>query len=573
MIKATVPPENPDASIGDYNRTYRDFSWKEMEKEFFRHESGEFNIAHEAVDRWVSQRDKRDRTALVFERAGCVSEYSYLELREHSSRWTNLLIEHGFAVGDRLFIFLPPCPEIYFVMLACARLGVIFSPVYSTLGFDELEVRIQNAKPRGIVTHPDLVEHIPEHCRNAVEWAFLTAGPRLNLFPGEIVVPEVLDDLPKKSPIRWLRGGTPLFLIYTSGSTGPPKGVVHAHQDMLGYLMTARYVLNVSEDSVLWTDGDPGWITGTVYGALAPLLCGAVTVIQGDGFAASTWYRTLEKHRVSVWYTTPRTITRLMEAGDDLPGRYDFSSLRHVATVGETLSPEQFYWAKNTLERSPHDTWWMTETGMICLANFASMSIKPGSMGRPVPGIEAAVLDEKGETLPPMTMGELALRPGWPSMMTGIWQDAPRYQAYFKFRDWFLTGDMVTKDEDGYFYHQGRNDDLIKVGEKFVGPYEIEHILTLHPAVAEAVVISLGCVAGKVWVKGYVTICEGFNPSARLNHEIKAFVKANFSPELPLKEIQFLEEIPKTRSGKMLRRVLRAREHGLPSGDPSRLKE
>ncbi|MFH1113013.1 MAG: AMP-binding protein [Pseudomonadota bacterium] len=573
MIKATIPPENPAAAMGDYARTYRDFSWKDIEKQFSPHESGEINIAHEAVDRWASQRDKRDRTALVFERAGIVSAYSYLQLREHSSRWANLLIEHGFAVGDRLFIFLPPCPEIYFVMLACARLGVIFSPVYSTLGFDELDVRIQNAKPKGIVTHPDLVERIPEHCRSTVEWIFLTAGPRLNAFPGEIAVPEVLEELPKKSPVKWLRGGTPLFLIYTSGSTGPPKGVVHAHQDMLGYLMTAKYVLNISEDSVLWTDGDPGWITGTVYGVFAPLLCGAATVIQGDGFAASTWYRTLEKHRVSVWYTTPRTITRLMEAGDDLPGRYDFSSLRHIATVGETLAPEQFYWAKNTLNHSVHDTWWMTETGMICLANFPSTSIKPGSMGRPVPGIEAAVLDENGEALPSMTMGELALRPGWPSMMTGIWRDAPRYEAYFKFRDWFLTGDMVTKDDDGYFHHQGRNDDLIKVGEKFVGPYEIERILTLHPAVAEAVVISLGSVPGKVWVKGYVTICEGFNPSARLNHEIRAFVKANFSPELPLKEIRFLEEIPKTRSGKMLRRVLRAREHGLPSGDPSRLKE
>ncbi|MDQ7782280.1 MAG: AMP-binding protein [Desulfomonilaceae bacterium] len=573
MIKATIPPENPDAAMGDYTLTCRTFSWKKMEEELSRQESGDINIAHEAIDRWAARRDTRDRTALIFERADKVSKYSYVELRDMSCRWANLLIEHGFAAGDRLFIFLPPCPEIYFVMPACARLGIIFSPIYSTLGFDELEVRLQNAKPKGIVTHPDLVERLPAHCMSSVECTFLTEGPKLNVLPGEIPVKGVLDEFPKKSPVRWLRGATPLFLIYTSGSTGPPKGVVHAHQDMLGHLMTAKYVLNISDHSVLWTDGDPGWITGTVYGAFAPWLCGATTVIQGDGFSASTWYRTLERHQVTVWYTTPRTITRLMEAGDDLPGRYDFSSLRHVATVGETLSPEQFYWAKKTLKHSPHDTWWMTETGMICLANFASMNIKPGSMGRPVPGMEAAVLDEHGNPVPPMTMGELALRPGWPSMMTGIWNDAARYQAYFRFRDWFLTGDMVTEDEDGYFYHQGRNDDLIKVGEKFVGPYEIEQILSLHPAVAEAVVISLGSVPGKVRVKGYVTIAEGFNPSARLNHEIRAFVKAHFSPEIPLKEIEFLEEIPKTRSGKLLRRVLRAREHGLPSGDPSRLKE
>lgn len=573
MIKAKIPAENPDAVMGTYANTVRAFSWQEIEKHFTWHESGTINIAHEAVDRWASKRDKRDRTALIFEMAGKVSEYTYLDLREQSSRWANLLIEYGLTVGDRLFIFLPPCPEIYFVMLACARLGVIFSPIYSTLGFDELEVRLQNAKPRCVVTHPDLLERLPEHAMNTVECVLLTAGPGLNIFRGEVVVKDKLAELPKKSTVRWLQGGAPLYLIYTSGSTGPPKGVVHAHHDMLGHFMTAKYVLNVSEDSVLWTDGDPGWVTGTVYGAFAPWLCGATTIIQGDRFSASTWYRTLERHAVSVWYTTPRTLARLMEQGDDLPARYDFSHVQHIATVGETLSPELFYWTKNTLKHSPHDTWWMTETGMICLANYASMDIKPGSMGRPVPGVEAAVLDENGEPLPLMTMGELALRPGWPSLMTSIWQDAVRYQAYFRFRDWFLTGDMVTRDEDGYFYHLGRNDDLIKLGEKFVGPYEIEQVLSLHPAVAEAVVISLGSTSGKASVKGFITISAGYNPSARLNHEIKTFIKANFGPEMPLKEIEFLEEIPKTRSGKLLRRVLRAREHGLPSGDPAKLKE
>ncbi|MBI5247921.1 MAG: AMP-binding protein [Desulfomonile tiedjei] len=573
MIKARIPPENPDAILNSYSQVYQSFSWRDIESEFTWHGTGEINVAHEAIDRWARDRDKRDRKALIFEKAGNVKEFSFLELRELSSQWANLLIEHGFSVGDRLFIFLPSCPETYLAILACARLGVIFSPLYPSLGFDELEIRLQNAKPRGIITHPDLLERLPEHAMGSVEHVFLTEGPGLGLFPNEIVVRGVVETLPKKSNIRWVRGTTPLYLIYTSGSTGPPKGVVHAHMDMLGHMITARYVLNLSEGTVLWTDGDPSWVTGTVYGAFAPWLCGATSVIQGDQFSASTWYRTLERHKVAVWYTTPRTMTRLAEAGDDLPGRYDFSHLKHIATVGETLSPEQFYWAKQTLRRAPHDTWWMTETGMICLANFQSSSIKPGSMGKPVPGIEAAVLDENGELAPILTMGELALRPGWPSMMTGIWQDAPRYQAYFRFKDWFLTGDMVTKDEEGYYYHQGRNDDLIKLGEKFIGPYEIEHILSLHPAVAEAVVISQGAIGGKTSVKGFLTLNKGYMASARLNHEIKTFVKANFSPDLPLAEIVFLEELPKTRSGKILRRVLRAREKGLPSGDTAKLKE
>lgn len=256
-----------------------------------------------------------------------------------------------------------------------------------------------------------------------------------------------------------------------------------------------------------------------------------------------------------------------------MPARYDFSHLRHICTVGEKLSPEQFYWSRQVLKRSPHDTWWMTETGMICVANFPSMSIRPGSMGKPVPGVEAAILDDDGEPVTEYTMGELALRPGWPAMMTSLWQDEPRYQEYFRFRGWFLTGDMVTMDEDGYFYHDGRNDDLIKVGQRDTGPYEVEQIIGLHPAVAEAVAISVRSVDGKAMFKGFVRVKDGFTASKRLNLEIKNFVKGNFSPEIPVAEIVFLDELPKTRSGILLRRVLMARELGVPSGDPTQLKE
>lgn len=573
MIKAKLPPENPDANLKSYYDACRAFLWADVEKEFTWSETGNVNLAYEAVDRWTRDERTRDRKALVFDCAGVVREFTYLQLREFSNQWANLFIEQGLVVGDRLFIFLPPCAETYLVMLACARCGIIFSPLYSTMSYDELEVRFQNARPKAVVTHPDLVEALSHQAMTSVRNVFLTAGPLPDAFPGEVLVEEVLPGYAKKGPVKWLKGSTPLYLVYTSGSTGPPKGVVHAHQDMLGQLMTARYVLNLSEKSVLWTDGDPGWVTGTVYGAFAPWLCGAKSVIQGDLFAASTWYRTLEKHRVTTCYTTPRTLTRLMQAGADLPARYDLSRLSHIATVGETLAPEQFYWAKKVLKHAPHDTWWMTETGMICIANYPSMSIKPGSMGRPVPGVEAAVLDENGEPVPMLTMGELALRPGWPSMMTALWDDPERYLDYFRFEGWFLTGDMAVVDEDGYYYHQGRNDDLIKVHERLVGPYEIEQMASVHPAVSEAVAISLGTLGGKLIVKVYVTINRGFTPSKRLNHEIKTFVQTNFKGELPLAEVIFMDELPKTRSGKLLRRVLRARELGFPSGDPMKLKE
>jgi len=572
MIKARVRAENPGANLESYYQTYRSFSWAELEKEFHHGQDGEMNIVHEAIDRWADDPEKRDRPALVYERSGITTTFTYAQLKDQSCRWAELFSRHGFKPGDRLFIFLPPCPELYAAMLGCARAGVVFSNLYPTLNFEELKWRILNAQPRGILTNPDLVENVPQDCMKGVSVVFLTAGEPPGMFPWEVVVEEVLPRMPTDFETKWLPPDSPLYLLYTSGSTGPSKGVVHAHRDMVGHLMTGRYVLDLRESSVLWTDGSPAWVTGTVYGAFAPWLCGATSVVQGDPFAASTWYRTIEKHQVSVWYTTPRTIRRLLEAGGDLPSRYDFSRLRHIATVGETLPPELFYWVRENLKHSPHDTWWMTETGMICIANFPSEQIKPGSMGKPVPGIEAAVVDINGEPLPVLTLGELALKPGWPSMMGGIWRDEPRFSQYFR-RGWFLTGDVVIKDEDGYYYHQGRNDDLIKTGQEFIGPYEIEQVLCSHPAVAEAAVIARIPVAGTPTVKAFVTLNKGFTASARLNHELRVFARTNLPSQVPLAEIAFLARLPKTQSGKLVRRALRAMELGLPSGDPSKLKE
>jgi acetyl-CoA synthetase len=568
MIKARIKAENPDANLKAYAESYRSFSWTQVEQEFTWHKGGKINIVHEAIDRWAEKPDKQSQKALIFEKGGKIQTFTYLELKEISCRWANLLVKQGFRTGDRLFIFLPPCPEIYFSMLACARLGVLFCPLYHTLGYDELEDRLVNSTPRGILTHPDLAERIQVETLPGVENVFLTEGPLTGTFPGEVLVADIDDSLSSQLSTKWLAGDTPLYLLYTSGSTGPPKGVVHSHQDMVGHLMTARYVLDLREDSVLWTDGDPAWVTGTVYSTFAPWLAGATSVVHGDPFSASTWYRTLEMHNVSNWYTTPRTIRRLLEAGDDLPHRYDFSALRHVCAVGEALGPELFYWVRKNLNLSPHDTWWMTETGMICLANYPCLDIKPGSMGKPVPGVEAAIIDDHGERLPILTLGQLALKPGWPAMMREIWKDEHRYEEYFRLDGWFLTGDMAIEDEEGYFYHQGRMDDLIKVaGEKLIGPYEIEQILCRHPAVHEAAVISKEGEPGKPTLKAFITIDKAYSASARLNHEIKAFVRGNLSSLVELAEIQFIDSLPKTRSGKLLRRVLRAGELGLPIGD------
>jgi len=576
VFKARIKAENPESNLKSYDQTYTSFSWSEVEKEFTWHRSGKINIVHEAIDRWAEKSDKQQQKALIFEKGGEERSFSYLDLREKSCQWANLLVKYGFRTGDRLFIFLPPCPETYFALLACCRIGVLFCNLFSSLGFDELEVRLESAEPSAILTNPDLAEMIPFDTMKGVEHIFLTEGPLSGAFPGEVLVQPLLEQMPKEFDTKWLSRRMPLYLNYTSGSTGTPKGVVHTHHDMVGILSTARYVLDLREDTVLWTEANPAWVTGTVYGAFAPWLCGATTLVQGDHFSASNLYRTLEKHQVSVWYTTPTTIRRLIEAGEDLPGRYDFSNLRHIASVGEPLVPELFYWVRQNLKHSPHDTWWMTETGIICLANFPSMDIKPGSMGKPVPGIETAIVDDHGEPLPFLSLGELAIRVGWSGLMSGLWRDEDRYQEYFRLKDWFLTGDMAIEDEEGYYYHQGRNDDLLKVGgDKVIGPYEVENVLYRHPAVWEAVVISKGGDpgTGKSFVKAYITINRNFSPSARLNHEIKEYVKANLSSDIILKEIDFLDKIPKTSSGKVLRRVLRASELGLPGGDTLSLKE
>jgi acetyl-CoA synthetase len=575
MLRAKLAPEDPQANLAAYEEARRNFSWAEAEREFSWSETGKLNIVHEAVDRWALDDTRRDHKALIFEKAGRAKEFTYGDLSAASSQWARQFMKHGLGEGDRVFIFLPSCPEVFFALLACARLGILFCVLFSSSSFDEIDARIRSARPEGLVTHPDLAERLPPQAMACVEHVFLTGGGVLGLYPSEIVVEEELKGFHTDPVITWVSGDTPLFLIYTtSGTAGPPKAVVHAHRSMVGHVATARHVLDVRDDTVLWTDaGEPGWVTGIVYGLFAPLLCGITSVVQGDQFSASTWYRTLERYMVSVWYTTPRTISRLMEAGDDVPGRYDLTSLRHVATVGEVLSPEQFYWARRILKHSPHDTWWMTETGMICIANFPWMSIKPGSMGKPVPGIEAAVVNDQGQPVSEYTMGELALRPDWPALMTALWDDETLYRHHFRFGGWFVTGDMVTTDEEGYYYFDGRNDDLIKVGIRDMGPYELEQILGLHQAVAEAKVIAVRGLDGKANFRAFVRVKDGFTPSKRLNLEIRNFVRASFSPEIPLSEIVFMDELPRARSGIPLRSMLIAKERGLPTGSLDALAE
>jgi acetyl-CoA synthetase len=571
MIRSRIKAERSDTNLGSYEQAVKSFSWSDLEKEVHRQEGGKINIAHESIDRRLNSEESAQRTALIFEKAGEIQSFTYEQMGRISGKWANMLVSLGFEKGDRLFIYLDTCPELYFAMLACARTGVILCPLYSTLGYHELEDRLLNAQPKGILTHPDLAENLSQEIMADVREILLIQGlPEISHINVRLV-DEILPEMSEDFDTVWLDPDSSLYLLYTSGSTGPPKGVVHSHGDLVGIRSTAINVLDLNEGSVLWTDGSPAWVTGCVYGAFGPWMCGAASVALADTFSASKWYRTLEAHKVNVWYTTPSTIRRLLDEGEDLPKRYDFSSLKQINTVGEALGPELFHWVRSNLGHVPHDTWWMTETGMICIANFPSMDVKPGSMGKPIPGVQAAIIDEDGSDAPMLTLGQLALKPGWPAMMKEIWRDEGRYKEYFKRPGWFLTGDMALVDEEGYYFHQGRMDDLIKMGESFVGPYEIEQLLCRHPAVHEAAVISKEALQGRPALKAFITVEEGFKPTARLNHEIRNYIKAHLALLTAIFQIEFLEELPKTRSGKLIRRVLRARELGLPGGDPVRL--
>ncbi|WP_370621817.1 acetate--CoA ligase [Bacillus sp. JCM 19034] len=373
--------------------------------------------------------------------------------------------------------------------------------------------------------------------------------------------------------IEWVDREDGLILHYTSGSTGKPKGVLHVHNAMLQHYQTAKWVLDLTDDDVYWCTADPGWVTGTSYGIFGPWLAGVTNVIRGGRFSPQDWYETLERYQVTVWYSAPTAFRMLMSAGEQVVKKYNLSSLRHILSVGEPLNPEVIKWGKKVFDLRIHDTWWMTETGAQMICNYPSMEIRPGSMGKPIPGVEAAIIDDQGNVLPPNRMGNLALKTGWPSMMRAIWNNEPKYDSYFRIDGWYISGDSAYMDEDGYFWFQGRIDDVIMTAGERVGPFEVESKLVEHPAVAEAGVIGKpDPVRGEI-IKAFVALRDGYEVTKELEEDIRTFVKTGLAAHAAPREIEFRAKLPKTRSGKIMRRVLKAWELDLPTGDLSTMED
>ncbi|SEM69954.1 acetate--CoA ligase [Lihuaxuella thermophila] len=558
-------------NLKNYEETYRSFDWSQVEKEFTWSQTGRVNAAYEAIDRHAES-GKGDKIALMYSDPSRDEKYTFQEMKEKSNQFGNVLRKIGVHKGDRVFIFMPRTPELYFSFLGTIKIGAIVGPLFEAFMEAAVKDRLENSEAVALVTTPALLPRVPVNELPHLKHIILV-GAEGKLDEGYYSFEEEMKQASTQLEIEWMDREDPMLIHYTSGSTGKPKGVLHVHNAMIQHYQTGKWVLDLQEDDIYWCTADPGWVTGTSYGIFAPWLNGVTNVIRGGRFSPDDWYQTIEKNKVTVWYSAPTAFRMLMGAGEEVVKKYDLSSVRHVLSVGEPLNPEVVRWGMKVYGKRIHDNWWMTETGGILISNYPQMEIKPGSMGKPFPGIYAAIIDDEGNELPPYQMGNLAVKTPWPSMMRQIWKNPEKYQEYFRIPGWYISGDSAYKDEDGYFWFQGRIDDVINTSGERVGPFEVESKLVEHPAVAEAGVIGKpDPVRGQI-IKAFIALRSGYQPSEELKEEIRNFVKTGLAAHAAPREIEFKDKLPKTRSGKIMRRVLKAWELGLPTGDLSTMED
>ncbi|MGF9963520.1 acetate--CoA ligase [Bacillus rhizoplanae] len=572
MKVETLPVIKGENNLLNYDEAYQNFNWEEVNQNFSWHETGRVNMAYEAIDRHAKSH-RKNKVALYYQDGERKEKYTFKEMMEFSNKAGNVLKNYGdVEKGDRVFIFMPRSPELYFTLLGAVKLGAIVGPLFEAFMEAAVCDRLVDSEAKVLVTTPELLERIPLNDLPALKTVFVVGenveeGGKITAFN------PLFEKASNKLNIEWLGREDGLILHYTSGSTGKPKGVLHVQNAMVQHYQTAKWVLDLKEDDVYWCTADPGWVTGTAYGIFAPWLVGASNVIVGGRFSPEAWYEALQDYGVTVWYSAPTAFRMLMGAGNDTLKKYDLSQLRHVLSVGEPLNPEVIRWGMNVFGLRVHDTWWMTETGGQVICNYPCMEIRPGSMGKPIPGVKAAIVDNEGNEVPPYTMGNLAIAKGWPSMMRAVWNNPQKYESYFMPGDWYVSGDSAYMDEDGYFWFQGRIDDVIMTSGERVGPFEVESKLIEHAAVAEAGVIGIpDPVRGEI-IKAFIALRAGYEASDELKEDIRQFVKKGLAAHAAPRQIEFRDKLPKTRSGKIMRRVLKAWELNLPTGDLSTMED
>ncbi|MDP9180288.1 MAG: acetate--CoA ligase [Chloroflexota bacterium] len=562
-------------NLRDYDAARREITWDNVRKEIDGLPSGALNMAHECLDRHLKT-ERRTKVAMLWEgKNGEQETYTFEDMVKGANKAANGLRALGVEKGDRVFVFLERIPECYFTVFGALKLGAVIGPLFSAFGPDAVKDRLADSEAKVLVTSPELWAKVKDIRSDlpALETVVLVTR-RAPAEPGDGVVLWDEAIAGQSGEFETVPSDPEDYSVmhYTSGTTGKPKGAVHAHNAIIGQYATGKYVLDLHDDDIYWCTADPGWVTGTSYGMFAPWSNGATSLVYEGGFSAGHWYGLIQKYKVTVWYSAPTAIRMLMKAGDEVPKKYDLSSLRYTMSVGEPLNPEAVVWSKKVLGLPFHDNWWQTETGAIMVANYPIMEIRPGSMGRPFPGIEPAIIDDEGNELPPGEEGNLAVRPGWPSMFRTYWRREEMYNSKF-INGWYITGDRARRDADGYFWFVGRADDVINTAGHLVGPFEVESALIEHPAVAEAGVIGKPDPVAMEVVKAFVALKDGYEPSETLRRELLQFSRKKLGAGVAPREIEFIASLPKTRSGKIMRRLLKARELGLPEGDTSTLED
>jgi acetyl-CoA synthetase len=564
----------------DYAATREAFSWDAARARLAGLPGGGLNIAHEAVDRHAAGALARHRALRWLGKTGEVQDFTYADLRAWTNRFANVVAGLGVGKGERVFVLAGRIPALYFAVLGGLKHRCVVSPLFSAFGPEPIATRIAIGEGSVLVTTTGLYRRKAAVLRErlpALRHVLVVREEPDDAIPeGTLDLAALLESAATDYRIGPTDPQDRALLHFTSGTTGKPKGAIHVHEAVVAHRETGRLALDLQPDDVFWCTADPGWVTGTSYGIVAPLANGITLIVDEADFDAERWYDTLAREGVSVWYTAPTAVRMMMKGGSETVKRRTFPRLRFIASVGEPLNPQAVWWGMEAFGLPIHDNWWQTETGGIMVANYAAMDVRPGSMGKPLPGIDAAIVRRRDDGTvemvdAPGTEGELALKRGWPSMFRGYLNEEERYRKCFA-GDWYLTGDLAKRDAEGYFWFVGRADDVIKSSGHLIGPFEVESAFMAHAAVAEAGVIGKpDPVAGEI-VKAFVALKPGHEPGETLKRELLAFVRKRLGTAVAPKEIDFVASLPKTRSGKIMRRLLKARELGLPEGDTSTLE-
>ncbi|MFA6192709.1 MAG: acetate--CoA ligase [Sulfurimonas sp.] len=579
LIEKNINNFPVEPNLIDYEHVCSDFRWEDVTKEFEGVSAGGLNIAHEVIDRHANGA-LAEKTALVWlGQNGEKKTYSFAQMKKETAKFANVLKTLALAKGERVFTLSPRIPQLYISVIGVLKNLNVLCPLFSQFGPEPILQRMQRGDARVLLTTKALFEKkiVP----------ILDKLPELRyvlLFDSETHESEkvlsfsrLMEEASDTFEIPYTDPEEMSILHFTSGTTGMPKGVVHVHKAIYTHWMSGKYVLDFHPNDNYWCTADPGWVTGTSYGIITPWMHGVTNIVDESEFDAARWYKILQEEKITVWYTAPTAIRRLMRMDSEPTKEYDLSHLRLIQSVGEPLNPEAVLWGREKLGLPIHDNWWQTETGGIMIANLISQTIRPGSMGRALPGIEAGIVHQNGDgTLTqvnePNKEGELALKVGFPSLFRGYLHAEEKYKSCF-IGEWYISGDLAYRDGDGYFWFVGRADDIIKTSGHMVGPFEVESALMEHPAVAEAGVIGKPDEMIGQLVKAFVTLKAGYTPSDALMHELIGFGRKKLGAAVAPKEIEFQQNLPKTRSGKIMRRVLKAREMGLPEGDTSTLED